>query len=206
MIINIRGTSGSGKTTLVRGLFAASTGVVAIGDRANKPDAYSLTIPDLQRPVFVVGSYENTCGGCDTIKTQDEICNRVRALAPNGHVIFEGLLLSTLWSRYAALDREMTSQGYIYVWGFLNTPLSVCIERVKHRRDEAGRTDKPFDPSKTEAKFNQIRNVRSKCLRAFEKDWREECLKGLSPRALDARDIHYETAVGDVLDWLERAG
>jgi len=40
--------------------------------------------------VFVVGSYENTCGGTDGIKTQEEIADRVVKAHGHGHVLVEG--------------------------------------------------------------------------------------------------------------------
>src|SRR5262252_9423192 len=94
MIVNIRGTSGSGKTTIVRGLMAKGlpydlpieiisytqtdrkTKITKVITQAVMP-GYRLEIPDMP-DTYILGSYENVCGGCDGIPTQDIICDRAR--------------------------------------------------------------------------------------------------------------------------------
>jgi cytidylate kinase len=195
VIVNIRGTSGSGKTTVVRGLMSAASVEKVFADdtddalfgQSKHPDAYALTMPDVSPTVFVIGSYENTCGGCDAIPKQDEICERVRRYASRGHVVMEGLLMSHLFGRYAALDREL--QPTPYIWAFLDTPLDLCIERVKARRDARGVAKKEFNPHNTTAKWHDMRRVYAKCQAA----------------GLDARWVDHRDPVREVLRWLVEA-
>ncbi|HAM40072.1 MAG TPA: hypothetical protein DCP69_01700 [Candidatus Omnitrophica bacterium] len=192
MVINVRGTSGSGKTTVVRGVFKAGTAEKLFateddgslfGKQSPKPEAYRVDVDGVARPVFVIGSYEQVCGGCDSIGTQDEVCDRVRRYAAKGHVLLEGLLISHLFSRYAALDREL--QPTRYVWAFLDTPLELCLARVEQRRLERGVT-KPLNPTNTTQKWHDAHRVFAKCQAA----------------GLDARWVDHQTATADVLAWL----
>lgn len=170
MIINLRGTSGSGKTWAVRRLMdlAAAQGTAAQPlnaeiSKPNKITGYRVGLPS-GHPVYILGSYANTCGGCDTIKTQDEVCDRVRHYATQGHVVFEGLLISHLFSRYQALDREL--QPIPFVWAFPNTPLDVCLQRVQARRDARGRATTPLNPQNTTRDWYATFRVFAKCTAA----------------------------------------
>ena len=199
MVINIRGTSGSGKTTLVRGIMAMGT-ATPIGGTEKKPDVYRIDIPTLSRPVFVIGSYENVCGGCDSISTQDEICNRVRACAPNGHVLVEGLLMSHLFSRYAMLDREFHAQGIPFIGAFLDTPLETCLDRVRARREAKGNMA-PLNTKNTTDKWHDMRSVYDKALKGSERDWKQ--VVGYTRTPLDARWVDHTIAVEQVWSWLQ---
>lgn len=157
MIINLRGTSGSGKSTAVRYVMAGGSVSEVRADPVDKhPIGYAVS-GAVDGVVSVVGKYTTACGGCDTIKTQDEICGRVRRFATDGHVLFEGLLISHLFSRYAALSDEL---GGI-CFGFLDTPLEVCLERVRARRAARGNT-KPLNEKNTVQKWHDMRRVYGK--------------------------------------------
>ena len=191
-IINIRGTNGSGKTTLVRGLMAAAVGEVEkVGARVAKPTGYRFNLKDkhgVVLPTFVLGSYENINGGCDTIKTQDEACDLVRRYAPDHNVVFEGVLISVLYDRYRKLDKELTTQGHTFIWGFMDTPVQTCIDRVLARRVARGADIKDFDPNNSiTPKHKQCINVRAKA-------------KGTGSAIV--KDIPHQNAVAEVLTWL----
>lgn len=177
-ILNIRGTSGSGKSTAVRALFDETTLSLRNG---NKVENYHTP----SRNLYTIGRYETACGGCDAVKTQDEVCDRVRTFAQQGHVIFEGLLISHLFSRYHALDRELTALGHRYVWLFLDTPLEDCLTRVNARRTAKGVTD-PVNPQNTTQKWHDARRVFKKCQDA----------------GLDARWVSNDTVVKEMLSCL----
>jgi hypothetical protein len=90
----------------------------------------------------VIGPYNKVCGGCDAVKTQEEICQRVRLFnSTYGKVILEGSLVGHTFQRYSDLAHELGD----YTFMFLNTPLKRCIQRVEDRRAARGNT-KPFDP------------------------------------------------------------
>lgn len=114
--------------------------------------------------MYVMGSYEIACGGADTIKTQDEVCERVlKARLNYTGVIFEGVLVSDVFGRYLDLSRKVQPEG-VYIWAILDTPLETCIERVIQRRLQKGNT-KVFDPTKhTIPRFEKVRRGKEKAI------------------------------------------
>ena len=136
MLINIRGTSGSGKTTLMRRFFELCTSVAKIQPAdSKKPKGYECIYKG--EKVFVVGSYENVCGGCDTISTQDEIHQIIDDFAFEGHVMFEGLFISHIYGRYAErAKREPDNHVFI----MLETPFDTCMSHIQNRREAAGKS------------------------------------------------------------------
>ena len=149
MIINIRGTSGTGKSTLVTRLMKQHEVVDTL-------EAYVLGKRDLVGPrtkmktvgytlnngVHIVGRYETKCGGCDTIKTQDQVFNLVTT-ADNHfkHVIFEGLLTCNSYGRWKDLANETP-----FFFLFLDTSIEVCLDAVVARRIERGKTREEAEP------------------------------------------------------------
>ena len=150
MILNIRGTSGSGKTYATRS-FKESCGEEIILRDEGKIIAHMVFYNLV--PVYFVGKYDNVCGGCDTIHTQDEVCNRVRYFSQFGHVIFEGLLISHSFMRYYSLFEELKKVGIPSVVARLDTPLDVCLQRIVQRRLEKG-NDKELNTKNTENGYN----------------------------------------------------
>lgn len=160
-VVNVRGANGSGKTTVVRELMAKMASVTPYknpGEKGKRPSGYVCSPPDPeQERLVIIGSYEATCGGCDTIATQDGICSAVRLAHDEGHdCVFEGIIVSNIWQRYADLIRE--TRG---VMAFLDTPLDVCLSRVYARRAAAGATGSVKD--------DQIRDKWNRCQRDYEK-------------------------------------
>lgn len=172
MIINIRGTNGSGKTTIVLALMQGAARVTPIrgvlGPR--KPEAYELVFEDIADPVFVLGSYHLAktadgdplslgTSGCDQIQPYDLILDLLRKYAPRGHVLFEGVLVSSSYGRVGRLMEEFGPERA--VMAFLDTTLEACIANVQKRRDGQGDT-RPFNPHNLTTKFNQIKGGKDK--------------------------------------------
>lgn len=151
MIINIRGTHGSGKSTIVKQLIERYKAQPESVDSKGRPINYVMQLSDGSQ-LFVVGSYVNACGGCDAIQPYSLIWPRVVELAKRGHVVFEGALVS---SSYGNIGRDSVVYGDQFVFAFLDTPLEVCLERIKARRLAKG-NDKPLDPKNTKGKFDNI--------------------------------------------------
>jgi hypothetical protein len=117
VIINPRGTSGAGKTEFARRVMrdygwpgGDRTEPVYRRDRA-RPIAYRLRHPSGGRPLAVLGHYEATSGGCDTIRLRDGGLDEVFRLADDyasaGHdVLLEGLVLSAEYHRSSMLARK----------------------------------------------------------------------------------------------------
>ncbi len=109
IVINPRGAGGSGKTRLARLLMAGFGDPVPIPHPGRaRPIGHRLAHPAGGRPLAVLGAYEGTCGGCDTIPETDgglaEAFRLAAAWASEGHdVLMEGLLLSMEQHRTVAL-------------------------------------------------------------------------------------------------------
>jgi len=186
-IIQLRGCNGSGKTHAVRA-FIERLPSEPVGGKPSKPAGYRIdaTSWGIQTPIYVVGSYENACGGLDGV-SYPEHGPRILQAAEHGHVLAEGLLASKTGVKgqlIAAL------RGHNVIYGFLDTPWEVCLERVLARRAAAG-NDKPFDPEKT------MRGAFKGCRRA------EELL--VEAGEFDVRRIDHTRAVAQVREWLLEA-
>lgn len=155
MIIKLHGTSGSGKTTVARGLMAKANAVDKIKvdeiDR-NRPAAYRLIMPNLMNPIYILGPYETTCGGLDSLSDADDHIWLLNHFGDQGHVFYEGLLQSGFYGRIGEASEKW---GDDHVFAFLDTPLDTCLDRVKKRRIERGTTTE-FNPDNTIDKFNAI--------------------------------------------------
>ena len=154
IILRIAGTFGSGKTTAMRGFFNYPHSVLMSGKKiaGYQVDASSAGI---MKPIFVVGKYDNTCGGTDAIKTQAEIAEKILKAHPHGHVLYEGALVSA--SGLAGQVTQAIHPTGCDVYAFLDTPQDLCVERVKGRRLAAG-NDKEFDPKNLIDKFESVVN------------------------------------------------
>ena len=150
MIINIRSTHGGGKSTIVKQLMEKFNAEPLQAPTDKKPQGYVMKTP--YGELRVVGSYETACGGCDGIQPYDLIWPRVELYAEHGHVIFEGALIS---SSYGNIGRASEKYGNDFVFCFLNTPLDICLDRIKKRRAAKG-NEKPLDPKNTKVKFDQV--------------------------------------------------
>jgi len=157
-IIKIHGCSGAGKTTAVRLLLNDSFIVTPIKNDAGKIEAYLCSNMKLKREVSVLGSYQNNCGGMDTVSKAFDAMSMVKKYEKVGHVVHEGLLQSTY---YGAMGKDSVQYGDDYVYAFLDTPLELCLERVVARR-AANESKNKFDPQLTVDKFRTIERLKAK--------------------------------------------
>lgn len=159
LIINIRGWSGSGKSTIVLKLLKHYKAKAVRGEDS-KVIGYRL---NAIRPLYIVGPYTGSGGGCDTISPVSRIGEIVRRFAKRGNVIFEGQMISTIAGRWADLDNSMPECKFIFL--VLDTPLKRCLKRIRKRREAKGNF-KPFDPKPSnlkhyqEARFSSPENLR----------------------------------------------
>jgi hypothetical protein len=139
-IFDIRGSHGSGKSHTVRGLLNAYDWGDPIVDASGHLGYH---LPEID--CAVLARYTEFGGGCDGVKEgADEVCRRVRLFASQCKiVVFEGILISHTYERYAKLADELGRENYHFL--FLNTPLQVCIHRVETRRKKKGNL-KPLNP------------------------------------------------------------
>jgi hypothetical protein len=158
-IIKIHGCSGAGKTTAVRALIEGAATIDRIPVKGSgKTAAYVLDILELEQPLVILGSYDNNCGGVDTIDSATQVMEMIDHYAPHGHVIHEGLLQSTY---YGAMGEHSKKYGKDYVYAFLDTPINVCLDRVVARR-ASNDTKRTFNPALTVAKHHTIQRLEKK--------------------------------------------
>lgn len=156
-VVNIRGTSGSGKSTVARGLIANKGGerrdvTRLIGGRERFMGSW---VGD----TFFVGKYATDCGGCDGLSwkgSADDICDIVFEQHLLGHVVLEGLLVSS-WGTGRLLDLWERCEKKLHVI-MLTTPLEVCLASVQARRDAKykakGEVAPPLNPANTTSKYH----------------------------------------------------
>lgn len=159
MLVKIHGTSGAGKSTIAFNLLEASVmEPVKMGENPKKPEAYEIRLPNSAIPTYVLGSYENQCGGMDGIVSVQHQAQLIHKYAEMGNVVYEGLLMSTY---YGGLGREMEMYGDNHIWAFLDTPIDVCIDRVKARRLAAG-NERPLNERNTRERIKPIISLQNR--------------------------------------------
>lgn len=132
MLISLRGTNGSGKSTVVRNLFEKCKNPLPIYSLLGpkQPEAYQLN-GGWGKPLYILGPYLTGTGGCDRIQPYDLIPELIEKYARKGHVLFEGIIISSVYGQVGAL-MERWKKDAIFL--FLDTPLDICLERVEGRR------------------------------------------------------------------------
>lgn len=157
-MINLRGTNGSGKSTVFNRLLKAWK-VREIRSRYPRmPEAYELRVAGCAKPAFIIGPYVTSCGGCDQIQPYDELLEMIPRYAKQGHVLYEGVIISSVYGKVGAM---MERWGKEAVMLFLDTPLEECIRRVQGRRDSRA-DDREFNPKNLTLKFNSQERIKKK--------------------------------------------
>ncbi len=128
-IFNIRGTNGSGKTTIVRKLIEECKTPIVKRDCYN-PEGKKVGEWSKIGWNAVIGKYSTTCGGCDTIKTQADAKRLITiAASASKNVIFEGILISTIYQPWSDFAHEVGGMTWLY----LDTPLETCLANIYKR-------------------------------------------------------------------------
>lgn len=158
---NPRGTSGSGKTTIARAIMDEAK-AVPFRHSLRRIVAYRGEL--FKVPLYVLGSYVSTCGGCDTIPSVGEAAGLIKELMDDPApkiVVYEGLMISHMIGTVGAAVKPY---GDRHVMAFLNTPLDVCLRRVQDRRNARGAT-KEFNPSNTIKDHASVKRCQSNAIR-----------------------------------------
>lgn len=181
-IYNIRGTNGSGKTTLARAFLPktltgdAQGGPVDLNwyaaptkkqpDRMLRAEGYMSRV--IEGVVGVIGRYTTACGGMDTMPSFDVCQGAIQFMVHRlkaDHVIAEGILASTVYGSWGKFAQVAKDHGHTFHFCYLDTPLEVCMERIKQRQEAAG-SDKPIKWELVADKFRAIAATREKALAA----------------------------------------
>jgi hypothetical protein len=188
MLISIRGTNGSGKSSVITELFdhgnyAPLFGVLGI----KQPEAYKLLLKGVKKPLFVLGPYLTPTGGLDRVQPYDLILDLIKKYAEKGHVLFEGVIVSSSYGRVGQLMETYGPEEA--VMAFMDTPLEQCIANVKKRRG-ARDDEREFNPANLTSKYNQI--VKSR-------------VKMLDEKKVRVVDLKFGKATGQILDLFRSA-
>jgi cytidylate kinase len=160
-IVKLHGTSGSGKSTVAHNFLAAAVEVQPILSVRGKVEAYKTIQPHRDVPLFIVGPYKTQCGGLDAIGDVDDQIRLVEQCAECGNVFYEGLLASTYYGRLGAMSEQF---GDRHIFAFLDTPMDVCLQRIRERRLEVG-NDKPLNEDNTRKRQRSIDALQAKLRR-----------------------------------------
>ena len=151
-VIKLGGVNGSGKTTIAREVIKLANATPTRRALASgKPTTVYIGEYSGLR-VCVLGSYENACGGMDTISNKDDRFDLVKAVAQSKGcdiVFFEGLITGKTYGALGELSEQHVNKGKaVWLYAFMDTAFDECVARVLKRRLEAGNTA-PFDPQRT---------------------------------------------------------
>lgn len=140
-LVNIRGTNGSGKTYTAREIashfpFLARKSIEVEGDGGRKQ---TVTYYD-HGNFYMIGSYENDCGGLDTVRMFETIAPLALKLLEEKSVLMEGLLWSSVFSSMHKLEHACRAAGHQVVWCGFDYPVETMINRVVERRVKQGNT------------------------------------------------------------------
>ena len=126
------GANGSGKTYLIRrwmealdpSPFPRRHNLLGGTSQFKAPEYYRLSDGGC-----VIGDYTTACGGCDAIDTQEEVRKRILQNLDARYVLFEGVIVSTIFDSWLQFSRAIGGM----LWVYMDTPLNVCLERVYGR-------------------------------------------------------------------------
>jgi hypothetical protein len=159
-IVSIRGTHGSGKSTIVKKIIDKYAGRPLNPNARGACAGYYATLPNGET-VYIVGSYHNACGGCDGIQPYSDIIQLMEAAERlyQPHILLEGALVS---SSYGSIGHWMNERDGVFA--FLDTPLEVCLERIKTRRAAKGNFE-PLNPKNTTVKHENVHRTKDQMAR-----------------------------------------
>jgi ABC-type dipeptide/oligopeptide/nickel transport system ATPase component len=166
MILKLAGTSGSGKSSLIRALMKLWKFTPETWPGKLKVKQYTAKVAPgeplsiVYDRVVVLGDYTTPCGGMDGVSDKNDRHAMTAAYASKKFkrtlVLAEGLLYGGVYGVTEGLGvlSEEKSSG-LWTYAFMNTPIEVCLERVKARRLARGVT-KPMNPKNTTDKHRCI--------------------------------------------------
>ena len=191
-IVSIFGANASGKSSLVRAVMEAA-GNPRPFQFDGKEAGYEFIRPSGPR-LYVVGRYKTACGGLDTFSYKgaaEDITLIVGDLARKGNVLCEGILHMSSWGHQRLVDLAANQEklGHHVIYGLINPPWEVVLQRIAKRQAESTRVRKtPFDPEKT------VRGKHEGIPRGHAK---------LAAAGCDARVLNWEDPLPTLLNWLE---
>ena len=171
MILNIRGTNGSGKTTLARALIGPNPVPVDLNSYPSptkREPERQLRVEGWGQPddILAIGSYRQGCGGMDTIPSfeiqQMAIITAQQLQHPPRDIICEGVLASTVAGSWLEFFRNMHPDRGSVIIAYLDTPVELCLERIRARQVASGRGEREIKEDLVHDKVRAIAATRAK--------------------------------------------
>lgn len=175
MIFKLAGTSGSGKSSFMREALKLwdFTPVLWTPDKP-KIKEYVATVKPGQalhgtyKKVVVLGDYRAPCGGMDGVNDKNDRFDIVSKYADRKHrdtlVLCEGLIFGGVYGVTEGLGVLSEQKGAVpWVYAFMSTPLEVCLDRCRQRREARGVTE-PMNPHNTTTKHRAVECVRERVI------------------------------------------
>lgn len=159
MIVKLAGTSGSGKSSLMRAVLKLWKFTPETWPGKTKVKQYkarvapSEPLSGVYDTVVVLGDYTTPCGGMDGVSDKNTRHAMTAAYASKKFkrtlVLAEGLLYGGVYGVTEGLGAlsEQKSSG-LWTYAFMDTPIEICLERVRQRREARGVTE-PMNPKNT---------------------------------------------------------
>lgn len=174
MIINIRGTNGSGKSTLVRTLLGEDREEIGLvfqpAPTKKDPDRKKWVKGAKGNGYVAVGPYNDLTSGLDRVygfELQFQAILEARDRYPDQHILCEGILASTTFGSWGPFFRNLVrpmdgSKPTPVLVAYLDTPLDVCLERIKIRQDASPRAARDIKVDLVKHKLKYIESSRRK--------------------------------------------
>lgn len=153
-VFDVRGTNGSGKSTLVREVLKRWDNKLVLDEEIPYHYVYGLNL-------CVLGRYDMKGSGIDNVKGSDRIQEFMWKLLENHSILIEGVIVSHVFKRWNDMALEAENKGCAYKFYHLDVPIDKAIDRVKDRREKAGK-EREYDPTNTERFDVQTRRTISK--------------------------------------------
>lgn len=170
MIFKLAGTSGSGKSSLIRAMMKLWAFTPTTWPGKSKVKEYVAQIKRGQPlskvydRVIILGDYSSPCGGLDGVSDKNDRHAMTAAYADRKKfrrtlVLAEGLLYGGVYGITEGLGMlSEDPRSGLWCYGFMNTPIEVCLERCRQRRAARGVTE-PMNPKNTTDKHRSIECV-----------------------------------------------
>lgn len=137
MILNLRGPSGSGKSTIGRHLVHDFESIPSFEPPLKAkvpkfPVVYELPDANGGPSLFVLGRYHNKVRGGGMDGMEAEMMEKLlRFYIDKGHCFYEALPVSGARGRWLAVADEVGKENHVF--GYMDTPPELCIQRVYQR-------------------------------------------------------------------------
>jgi len=115
IIVQVSGASGSGKTHLMRSVMAPLGAPMRVRPKDDPTKRKPSLLVWPKHKLAVIGHYDVSCGGCDTIKSRSRPFELARMAVDDGlNVLMEGLFVSQELHRVVALTHDGYERHNIY--------------------------------------------------------------------------------------------